>query len=157
MESKRIIYWRIKRRSQRRIVFNKINVLILYYSLYLFKDYFDSKGKYYIDNLKQRSFGANLYYADKNNYFKQNSINYKKGGLVKVKSNWTTIPVKNWSWPVPLSHFPSEITLDVISSVQLSILTDIGYLDALIESSNPYNLTLLTTLIHSLQNLQDAF
>ena len=68
--------------------------IILYYSLYLFKDYFDSKGKYYIDNLKQRSFGANLYYADKNTYFKQNSINYKKGGLVKVKLYGTT---KTWS------------------------------------------------------------
>lgn len=68
--------------------------IILYYSLYLFKDYFDSKGKYYIDNLKQRSFGANLYYADKNTYFKQNSIDYKKGGLVKVKSYGTT---RTWS------------------------------------------------------------
>ena len=48
----------------------------------------------YIDNLKQRSFGANLYYANKNIYFKQNSINYKKGGLVKVKSNGTT---RTWS------------------------------------------------------------
>ena len=41
-------------------------------------------------NLKQRAFKANLYCADNNTYFKQNSINYKKGGLVKVKSNGTT-------------------------------------------------------------------
>ena len=48
----------------------------------------------FIDNLKQRAFKANLYYADKNTYFKQNSINYKKGGLVKVKSYGTT---RTWS------------------------------------------------------------
>ena len=41
-------------------------------------------------NLKQRAFGPNLFFADKNTYFKQNSINYKKCGLVKVKSNGTT-------------------------------------------------------------------
>lgn len=71
-----------------------LNGRIQYYSLNLFKEYFDSKEKYYIDNLKQRVFGANLFYADRNTYFKQNSINYKKGGIVKVNKNGQTI---NWS------------------------------------------------------------
>ena len=48
----------------------------------------------FINNLKQRSFGPNLFFANKNTYFKQNSIDYKKGGIVKVKSNGTT---KTWS------------------------------------------------------------
>ena len=43
---------------------------------------------------QQRAFGSNLFFANKNTYFKQNSIDYKKGGIVKVKSNGTT---KTWS------------------------------------------------------------
>ena len=43
---------------------------------------------------QQRAFGSNLFFANKNTYFKQNSINYKKGGLVKAKSYGTT---RTWS------------------------------------------------------------
>ena len=35
-----------------------------------------------------------LFFADNNTYFKQNSINYKKDGHVKVNSNGTT---RTWS------------------------------------------------------------
>ena len=59
-----IIYLSFLTRLKSKGNVKSLSGIILYYSLYLFKDYFDSKGKYYIDNLKQRSFGANLYYAN---------------------------------------------------------------------------------------------
>ena len=64
---------------------------ISFYSLNLFRDYFDIQGRDYSRNLKIKAFGANRFYIDKNTYFKQNKIDYKKNGLVKVYKNGEVI------------------------------------------------------------------